>query len=67
MVGDDPDVAALAAVTPVRTALGDVRLSSKTDAARSAVARFGVQLSEIDEGGHPIILRPGLCNSFSRE
>ena len=42
MVGDDPDVTALAAVTPVRTALGDVRFSSKTDAAGSAVARFGV-------------------------
>src|ERR1035438_8402111 len=67
MVGDDPDVTALAAVTPVRTALGDVRLSSKTDAAGSAVARFGVQLSEIDEGGHTFILRPGLCNAFTSE
>jgi len=29
--------------------------------------RFGVQLSEINEGGHAIILRPGPQNPFDRE
>jgi hypothetical protein len=60
MVRDDPHVAALAAVTTVGATLGDVRLTAKTDAAGSAVARFGVQLSEIDERGHRHILRPGI-------
>jgi hypothetical protein len=42
-----------------------VGLSAKTDAAGPAVARFGVQLSEIDEGGHAIILRPTLYGPFA--
>jgi hypothetical protein len=42
-----------------------VRLSAKTDAAGPAVACFGVQLCEIDEGGHPFILRRDLKNSFA--
>jgi hypothetical protein len=41
-----------------------VGFAAKTDAARPAVARFGVQLSEINEGGHAIILRPGPQNPF---
>ena len=64
MVRDDPDVAALAAVAAVRAALGDVGLTAKTDAAGPTVARFGVQLGEIDERGHPSILRLGFENSF---
>jgi hypothetical protein len=36
-----------------------VGLPTKTDAAGPAVARFGVQLCEIDEGGHVVILRSG--------
>ena len=62
VVGHDPDVAALTAVAAVRTTLGDVGLAAKTDAAGPAVARFGVQLGEIDEGGHTFILRPGPSN-----
>jgi hypothetical protein len=65
MVSDDPDVAALAAVAAVGSAFSDVRLPAKTDATGPAVARFGVQLCEIDEGGHTFILRPGLKNSFA--
>ena len=64
VVGDDPDVAALSAVAAVGTALGDVGLPAKTDAAGSAVARFGVQLREIDERGHAFILRPAISISF---
>jgi hypothetical protein len=60
VVGNDPDVPALAAVATVGTTLGDVRLAAKTDAAGPAVARFGVQLCEIDERGHTFILRPDL-------
>jgi hypothetical protein len=43
-----------------------VRLTAKTHAAGPAVAPFGVQLCEIDEGGHPFILRPGPKNPFRR-
>jgi hypothetical protein len=64
VVRDDPDVAALAPVAAVRTALGDVGLTAKADATGPAVARFGVQLSEIDERGHPSILRLGFEISF---
>ena len=64
MVGDDPDVTALPAVATVGATLGDVRFAAKTDAAGPAVARFGVQLCEIDEGGHTSILRLDLEISF---
>ena len=64
VVGDNPDVAALTAVAPVGTALGDVRFTSKTDAAGPAIAGFGVQLGRIDEGGHAPILRPKVCAPF---
>ena len=50
VVGLEPDVAALAAVAAVGTALGDVGLATKADAARSPVSGFGVQLRAIDEG-----------------
>jgi hypothetical protein len=62
VVRDDPHVPTLAAVTAVGSALGDVGFTAKTDAAGPAVARFGVQLGEIDEGGHHHILRPGISN-----
>jgi hypothetical protein len=64
VIGDNPDVATLAAIPTVRTALGDVRFPSKTDAAGPAVACFGVQLGRIDEGGHATILRPTVCALF---
>jgi hypothetical protein len=64
VVRDDPDVTALAPVAAVRTAFGDVGLAAKADAAGPAVARFGVQLGEIDERGHPSILRLDVKNSF---
>jgi hypothetical protein len=60
VVGLEPDVAALAAVAAVGTALGDVGLTAKTYATRAAVSGFGVQLRAVDEGGHSPILRPGL-------
>jgi hypothetical protein len=41
-----------------------VRFAAKADAAGPAVARFGVQLCEIDEGGHTSILRLDLEISF---
>ncbi len=44
------------AVAPVSLALGHVRLATKADTTRSPVARFGVQLSRIDERGHGCIL-----------
>jgi hypothetical protein len=60
VVGDDPYVTAATSVAAVGTALRDVRLTAKTDATSPAVARFRVQLSRIDEGGHSSILGPPL-------
>jgi hypothetical protein len=39
-VGNDNDVSTLAAVTPVRAALGDVFFASKADDAVPAIASF---------------------------
>ena len=51
-VGDHPDVAALAAVTAVGTALGHVGLASDRDATGAAVAAPHVDLTLVDESGH---------------
>ena len=60
VIGDEPDVAALAAIAAVGTPLRHVRFSSKAHAAGPAVTALGVQLGGIDEGRHVYILRPGL-------
>jgi len=65
MVGDNPYVTAFPP-SPPSGRLGDVGFAAKTDAARPR-RRFGVQLSEINEGGHAIILRPGPKTLFDRE
>ena len=51
-VGDQPDVAALAAVAAVGPALGHVRLAAERDAAGAAVAAPHVELALVDESGH---------------
>ena len=43
-VGDEPDVAAVAAVASVGAALGHVRLPAERDAARAAVTALDVQM-----------------------
>ena len=53
VVGDEPDVAALAAVAPVRTAHHDRALPPERHAARAAVAATYVELALVDELGHP--------------
>ena len=50
-VGDQPDVAALAAVAAVGAAPGDVRLAPEGDAARAAVAASDVEAAFVDELG----------------
>jgi len=47
-----PDVAASAAVTAVRTAPWHVRLASERDTAGATVAALHVALREVDEAGH---------------
>ncbi len=64
VVGLEPDAAAVSAVSPVRTALGNVGFAAKTDASGPAVASFGVQLGAIDEGRHATILRNGVFARF---
>ena len=48
-VGDEPDVAAGAAVTAVGPALGDVRLAPEGDAARATIACLHMQAALVDE------------------
>jgi hypothetical protein len=48
-IGDEPNIAASPAVTAVRSALGNVCFTSKTDAPRSSVTRLRVQLCRINE------------------
>ena len=52
VVGDEPDVAALAAVAAVRAAEGDRTLAPERHAARAAVAAAHVELALVDELGH---------------
>ena len=55
-IGDQPDVAAAAAVAAVRAALRHVRFATERDAARAAVTAFDVQVALVDEAGHPLRL-----------
>ena len=52
VVGDQPDVAALAAVAAVRAAEGHRALAPERHAARAAVAAAHVELALVDELGH---------------
>ena len=52
VVGDQPHVAAVAAVTAVRAADGDGTLAPEADTARAAVTTASVQLALVDELGH---------------
>ena len=52
-VGDEPDVAAVAAVAAVGPALGDVGLAAERDGAGTAVAALDVEVALVDEPGHP--------------
>ena len=56
-VGDEPDVAAVAAVAAVGAALGDVGLAPERDAARAAVAALHVEAALVDELRHRASLR----------
>ena len=58
-VGDEPDVAALAAVAAVGAAVDDRALPPEADAARAAVAAADVQPALVDEGGHGRSRLPG--------
>ena len=55
VIGDEPHVAALAAVAAVRPALGDRALPAERHTAGAAVAAAHVELRLVDELGH---LRP---------
>ena len=55
-VGDEPDVAAAAAVAAVRPTLGHVGFAAERDAARAAVTAFDVDVRLVDEAGHPLRL-----------
>ncbi len=52
VIGDQPDVAALAAVAAVRAALHDRALTSERHAARAAIAAAHVELAFVDELRH---------------
>ena len=58
-VGDEPDVAALAAVAAVGAAVDDRTLPPEADAARPAVAPADVEPALVDEGGHGRSRLPG--------
>src|SRR2546423_8737702 len=51
-VGDQPDIAAPAAVAAIGSAFGDVSLPPERDRAGAPVARLHVQLCLVDEPGH---------------
>ena len=51
-VGDEPDVATLAAVAAVRAALGHVGLAPDRDTSGAAVAASHIDLTLVDEAGH---------------
>jgi hypothetical protein len=52
VVGDEPDVAALAAVATVRTTERDGALTAEGHAACATVAAAHVELALVDELGH---------------
>jgi hypothetical protein len=58
-VGDQPHVAASAAVATIGTTFGDMSLAPERDAARATVACFHVQATFIDERGHQPTLGDG--------
>lgn len=62
MVSHQPDVATLATIATVGTTLGDMGFTTETHASRATVAPFCVELGGINEGGHPLILRPPFCS-----
>jgi hypothetical protein len=49
VVGDEPHVATVAAVAPVRSTAGDVRLAAERHRARAAVASLDVEAALVDE------------------
>ena len=51
-VGDEPDISAFAAISAIRTALGNMGFSSERHAARTAVAALDIQLALVDESRH---------------
>jgi hypothetical protein len=64
VVGLEPHISAAPTVTAIGAAFRDMRLTSKTDATCPPIARFRVQLSAINEGRHPFILRLDLAWTF---
>ena len=52
VVGDEPDIAALAAVAPVRSAFHDRALTPEGHAARAPITAAYVELAFVDELGH---------------
>ena len=63
VVGDQPDVAALAAVAAVGPAHRDGALPPEADAAGAAVAAAHVELALVDELGHRIHATGGPSNA----
>ena len=53
-VGDEPDIASLAAVTAVRAAMHDQALAAEADAASAAVTAADVQPGLVDEVTHGV-------------
>jgi hypothetical protein len=51
-VGDEPHVAALAAVPAVRPALRDVRFTPERNTTSATVSPAHVQVALVDEAGH---------------
>ena len=65
MVGDEPDVPALAAIAAVRTAEGHRPLPPERHAARATVAAAHVELALVDElGGHAQSVKGSLRNEL---
>lgn len=58
-VSDEPDVAAVAAITTVGAAFGDVGFTTECDRARTAISGLHMEATLVDEAGHPCRLRAG--------
>jgi hypothetical protein len=52
VIGDQPDISPTTAVTPIGATFGNVGFATKRDATGPAIARLGVQLRGVNEGGH---------------
>ena len=52
VVGDEHDIAAVAAVAAVWASTFDVRLAPERDAAGAAITTFDVNVAFVDEAGH---------------